>query len=81
VVASFGLSSSLKKKINQMQEKKNDQKKGNFEKRCEYTYESSNSKISRSEPLTAVCSGGTSFGLDVPEEVKSSARFRFFSAP
>jgi hypothetical protein len=51
VVASFGLSSSLRKKITQIQEKKEDQ--GNLEKRCEYTYESSNSKISRSEPLTA----------------------------
>jgi hypothetical protein len=58
-----------------------DQKKENLEKRIEYTYESRNSKISRSEPLTVVSSCGTSFGLDVPEEVKSSMCFRFFSAP
>jgi hypothetical protein len=79
VVASFGLSSSLRKKMTQIQKMEKDQ--GNLETRCEYTYESSNSKISRSEPLTAICSGGTSFELDVPEEVKSSVCFRFFSAP
>jgi hypothetical protein len=79
MVASFGLSSSLRKKITRIQKKKKDQ--GNSATRCEYTYESSNSNISRSEPVTAICSGGTSFGLDVPEEVKSSVRFRFFSAP
>jgi phosphoserine aminotransferase len=79
-VASFGLSSSLRKKITRIQKKKKDQEKQNLEKRIEYTYESSNSKISRSEPFTVVCSCGTSFGLDVPKEVKSSTHFCFFSA-
>jgi hypothetical protein len=31
--------------------------------------------------LEVVYSRGTSFGLDVPEEAKSSVRFHFFSAP
>jgi hypothetical protein len=79
MVASFGLSSSLRKKITRIQKKKKDQ--GNSVTRCEYTYESSNSKISRLEPVIAICSRGTSFALDVPEEVKSSVHFRFFSAP
>jgi hypothetical protein len=78
-VASFGLSSSLRKKITRIQKKKKD--RGNLATRCENTYESSNSKISRSEPLTVICFGGISFGLDVPEEVKYFVRFHFFSAP
>jgi hypothetical protein len=31
--------------------------------------------------LETICSCGTSFGLDVPEEVKSSRRFRFLYEP
>jgi hypothetical protein len=31
--------------------------------------------------LEVVCSGGTSFGLVILEEVKSSRRFRFLSEP
>jgi hypothetical protein len=78
VVASFVLASSLRKKSIQFKRRSKD--KGNLEKRCENTYESSNPKISRLEPSTTVCSWGTSFGLDVPKEVKSFMRFRFFSA-
>jgi hypothetical protein len=78
--AFFGLSSSLKEKCSSSREGE-DQKKENLEKRIEYTYESSNSNISRSEPLIVVCSCGTSFRLDVPEEGKSFMHFRFLSAP
>jgi hypothetical protein len=78
VAAFFDLSSSLKKKITRIQEKE----KINIKKIWRrYTYESSNSNISRVEPLEVVCSCGTSFGLDVLEEVRSFMRFRFFSAP
>jgi hypothetical protein len=70
-----------KMKITRIQKTQEDQSKEKLEKRIEYTYESSNSKISRSESLIVVCSYDTSFGLDVPEEVKSSAHFRFFSTP
>jgi hypothetical protein len=78
VAAFFGLSSSLKKKIIRVQEKEKVKRKNIWTK---YTHESSNSKISSSKPLTVDCSCGTSFRLDIPEEVKSSVRFCFLSAP
>jgi hypothetical protein len=78
VVAFFGLLSLLKRKIIRVQEKEKINRK-KIQRR--YTYESCNSKISRPEPLEVVSSCGTSFRLDVPEEVRSSVHFCFFSAP
>jgi hypothetical protein len=80
MVAFFGLSSSL-------EENHSSSRTGEYQNKeivghdSQITYESSNSNIVGIESLEVVCSCSKSFGLDVPEEVKSSMHFRFFSTP
>jgi hypothetical protein len=80
VVVFSGLSSSLEENhfSSRTGEVQNKEIVGN---NSQITHESSNSNIVGTKSLELVCSCGTSFGLDVPEEVKSSMHFRFFPAP